>query len=99
MEIVKEKYIKLTVLEKQKYIKLIKDKFERELAKRLHLPRVSAPLFVTKESGLQDDLSGVERKVKFDLLKDGKEIEGKYHEVSELETLNSMVPIWKKKKI
>lgn len=33
-----------------------------------------------------------------DLDKDGKEIEGKYHEVSELETLNSMVPIWKKKK-
>ena len=75
MEIVKEKYVKLTVLEKQKYIKLIKDKFEKELAKRLHLTRVSAPLFVTKESGLQDDLNGVERKVSFDILKDGKELE------------------------
>ena len=75
MEIVKEKYVKLTVLEKQKYIKLIKDKFERELAKRLHLTRVSAPLFVTKESGLQDDLNGVERRVGFDILKDGKELE------------------------
>ena len=62
-------------MEKQKYIKLIKDKFERKLAKELDLTRVSAPLLVTKESGLQDDLSGVERKVSFDILKDGKELE------------------------
>lgn len=75
MKIVKEKYIKLDILEKQKYIKIIKDKFERVLAKKLDLVRVSAPLLVTKESGLQDDLSGVERKVSFDILKDGKEIE------------------------
>ena len=75
MEFKKDKYIKLSILDKQKYIKLIKDKFERCLAKELDLVRVSAPLLVTEESGLQDDLSGVERKVKFDLLKDGKEIE------------------------
>lgn len=75
MEFIKDKYKKLTILEKQKYIKLIKDKFERKLAKELKLTRVSAPLFVTKESGLQDDLSGVERKVSFDILKDGKELE------------------------
>lgn len=75
MELVKEKYVRLNVLEKQKYIKLIKDKFERILAKKLNLIRVSAPLLVTRESGLQDDLSGVERKVRFDVLKDGKEIE------------------------
>ena len=75
MKLIKEKYITLKVLEKQKYIKLIKDKFERKLAKALDLTRVSAPLFVTKESGLQDDLSGVERKVSFDILKDGKELE------------------------
>ena len=75
MEFIKEKYKRLSILEKQKYIKLIKDKFERNLAKELNLTRVSAPLFVTKESGLQDDLSGVERKVSFDLKKDGKEIE------------------------
>ena len=75
MKIVKEKYIKLELIQKQKYIKLIKDKFERELAKKLDLTRVSAPLLVTKESGLQDDLSGVERKVAFDILKDGKEVE------------------------
>ena len=60
MKIIKEKYMQLSILEKQKYIKLIKDKFERELA---------------KESGWQDDLSGVERKVTFDILKDGKELE------------------------
>lgn len=75
MKFVKEKYVKLEVLEKQKYIKIIKDKFERELAKRLDLTRVSAPLLVTEESGLQDDLSGVERKVKFDVLKTGKEVQ------------------------
>ena len=52
---IKEKYKQLEILEKQKYIKLIKDKFEIELAKQLDLIRVSAPLLVTKESGLQDD--------------------------------------------
>ena len=75
MKLIKEKYTTLSILEKQKYIKLIKDKFERKLAKALELTRVSAPLFVTKESGLQDDLSGVERRVSFDILKDGKELE------------------------
>ena len=75
MKLVKEKYTTLSILEKQKYIKLIKDKFERKLAKALELTRVSAPLFVTRESGLQDDLSGTERRVSFDILKDGKELE------------------------
>ena len=75
MKIIKDKYIQLSILEKQKYIKLTKDKFERELAKKLDLVRVSAPLLVTRESGLQDDLSGVERTVAFDILKDGKEVE------------------------
>ena len=75
MKLIKEKFTKLDIIEKQIYIKLIKDKFERKLAKELDLTRVSAPLLVTKESGLQDDLSGVERKVSFDILKDGKELE------------------------
>ena len=75
MKIIKDKYIQLSILEKQKYIKLTKDKFERELAKQLDLVRVSAPLLVTRESGLQDYLSGVERTVAFDILKDGKEVE------------------------
>ena len=68
---IEEKYIKLDLLQKQRYIKLIKDKFESILAKKLDLIRVSAPIFVTKDSGLQDDLSGVERKVEFDVKKDG----------------------------
>lgn len=71
----KEKYIKMSVLEKQKYIKLIKDKFEKTLAKELDLVRVSAPIVVTRESGLQDDLSGTERAVTFDIAKDGKDLE------------------------
>ena len=75
MKFIKEKYRELSIIQKQKYIKLIKDKFERQLAHQLALTRVSAPLLVTKESGLQDDLSGVERKVSFDILKDGKELE------------------------
>ena len=72
---IKDKYIKLDMLEKQKYIKLIKDKFETILAKKLDLTRVSAPIFVTQDSGLQDDLSGVERKVAFDIKKDGTTLE------------------------
>lgn len=68
---VKEKYLALSLLDKQKYIKLIKDKFERTLSKKLDLVRVSAPIVVTQDSGLQDDLSGVERKVEFDIKKDG----------------------------
>ena len=75
MKFIKDKYTHLSILDKQKYIKLIKDKFERRLACELGLTRVSAPLLVTRESGLQDDLSGVERKVSFDILKDGKELE------------------------
>ena len=64
-----------SILEKQKYIKIIKDKFERKLARELDLTRVSAPLLVTRESGLQDDLSGKERVVSFDIMQDGKSVE------------------------
>ncbi len=56
-------------------IKSCKDFFERELAKQLSLIRVSAPLFVTPESGLNDRLSGVERPVEFDLLETGKNVQ------------------------
>ena len=75
MKFNKTKYVTLDIMEKQKYIKLIKDKFEKELSKELNLQRVSAPLIVTRESGLQDDLSGVERTVKFDVSKDHQEVE------------------------
>ena len=48
-------------------IKLIKDTFEKKLAEALNLTRVSAPLFVRPETGLNDNLNGVERPVSFDV--------------------------------
>lgn len=57
-------------------IKQVKDFFERELAIQLNLKRVSAPLFVTPESGLNDNLNGVERPVRFGIKEQGdKEVE------------------------
>ena len=46
-------------------IKTVKDFFQAQLAERLHLLRVSAPLFVEPASGLNDNLNGVERPVTF----------------------------------
>ncbi|MCR5685091.1 MAG: aspartate--ammonia ligase [Lachnospiraceae bacterium] len=57
----------LDIKETQRAIKYIKDHFERQLAKQLNLTRVSAPLFVRPESGLNDNLNGVERPVTFDI--------------------------------
>ena len=53
--------------ETQIAIKTVKDFFQKELTKQLNLTRVSAPLFVTPESGLNDNLNGVERPVSFDM--------------------------------
>lgn len=82
----------LDVKKTQLAIKSCKDFFERELAKNLNLIRVSAPLFVFPESGLNDCLNGIERPVEFDLLETGKNVQivqslakwkrfalGKYH--------------------
>ena len=55
----------LTIRETEVAIKEVKDHFERALAKSLHLTRVSAPLFVRPESGMNDNLNGVERPVSF----------------------------------
>ena len=55
-------------------IKKVKDFFERDLAIELNLTRVSAPLFVDRESGLNDNLSGKERPVSFDVFS-GKNFE------------------------
>ena len=55
----------LTIRETEIAIKYVKDYFERELANQLNLTRVSAPLFVVPESGLNDTLNGVERPVSF----------------------------------
>lgn len=55
----------LNLKETQIAIKQVKDFFQRELAAELNLKRVSAPLFVSPESGLNDNLNGVERPVSF----------------------------------
>ena len=55
--------------------KLVKDFFERELARQLNLTRVSAPIMVTPQSGLNDNLNGVERPVDFDILETGERAE------------------------
>ena len=54
--------------ETEKAIKHVKDFFERELAKELNLLRVSAPLFVKRSTGINDNLNGIERPVGFDAL-------------------------------
>ena len=54
-----------TIRETEVAIKEVKDYFERALADALSLTRVSAPLFVKPESGLNDNLNGVERPVAF----------------------------------
>lgn len=59
------------LLETEIKIKFIKDNFERLLARNLDLTRVSAPLFVPRDSGLNDNLNGVERPVDFDIKQTG----------------------------
>ena len=58
---------RMDIHETQIAIKMIKDHLEAELADTLNLTRVSAPLFVRPETGLNDDLNGVERPVAFDM--------------------------------
>lgn len=62
----------LSIRETEKAIKYIKDTFERNFAQALNLERISAPLFVMSNSGLNDNLNGVERPVSFSI----KSIEG-----------------------
>ena len=64
----------MNLLETQIAIKYLKDTFEKMLAKKLHLVRVSAPLFVEKKSGLNDELNGVEETVSFFVNKEKVEI-------------------------
>ena len=53
--------------ETERAIKFIRDTFQRELTEKLNLQRISAPLFVRPETGLNDNLNGVERPVSFDV--------------------------------
>ena len=66
---------KLDVYDTQKAISFIKKTFQDRLAAALHLKRVSAPLFVTEASGLNDNLSGVERPVTFDVPAVGESVQ------------------------
>ena len=61
--------------ETQTAIKIVKDFFQKELTRQLNLTRVSAPLFVTPESGLNDNLNGVERPVGFDIKEGSRQAE------------------------
>lgn len=70
----------LNLRDTQRAIKLCKDTFERRLAKVIGLERITAPLVVWGNSGINDDLNGVERKVNFDL----KEMEGEAEIVQSL---------------
>jgi len=63
----------LDAYDTQRAIAFIKITFQDEFSKILNLKRVSAPLFVTEESGLNDNLSGVERPVSFDVPASGLE--------------------------
>ena len=76
----------LTIRQTQDAIKYVRDVFQKEIAKELNLERISAPMFVPKDTGLNDDLNGVERKVSFDL-KDIKD--------SEMEIVQSLAK-WKR---
>ena len=61
----------LNLYDTQIGIKTVKDFFQTQLAKELHLLRVSAPLFVEPSSGLNDNLNGVERPVSFGIKEQG----------------------------
>lgn len=76
----------LSLYETQIAIKTVKDFFQTLLAERLHLLRVSAPLFVDPFSGLNDNLNGVERPVTFDI---------KYQDCREAEIVQSLAK-WKR---
>ncbi len=81
----KDYHSKLDLLQTEIAIKKIKDFFQDKLAEVLSLTRVSAPLFVRPETGLNDNLNGVERPVTFDLL----------HTEGDLEIVHSLAK-WKR---
>lgn len=65
----------LGLRETERAIKDVKDIFERTLSEKLNLERITAPLFVEKSSGINDDLNGTERKVEFSLRASGTDCE------------------------
>lgn len=71
----KEYLVDLSLRETEKAIKIVKDYFQAKLSGALNLSRVSAPLFVYRESGLNDDLNGIERPVQFDVMDLGRDVQ------------------------
>ena len=65
----------LDLYKTQKAISFIKENFQAHLAEALRLKRVSAPLFVTEASGLNDNLNGTERPVTFDVPAVGEDVQ------------------------
>ena len=65
----------LNLYKPQEAISFIKSNFQKKLSAALNLMRVSGPLFVDSRSGLNDDLNGVERPVKFDIKAADKQAE------------------------
>ena len=63
----------LDAYDTQRAIAYIKSAFQEEFSEALNLKRVSAPLFVTEDSGLNDNLNGYERPVSFDVPAVGKD--------------------------
>ena len=63
----------LDAYDTQRAIAYIKETFQQEFSAALNLKRVSAPLFVTEDSGLNDNLNGFERAVSFDIPDVGKD--------------------------
>ena len=70
---IKEGYeSKLSLRDTERAVKLMKDFFQDNLAEALCLQRVSAPLFVRKGTGVNDDLNGIERKASFTIKADNE---------------------------
>ena len=82
-----ENYVsRLDLYRTQRAISFIKQSFQEGLAKALNLKRVSAPLFVTEASGLNDNLNGTERPVSFDI-PDAKEVGEVVHSLAKWKRL------------
>ena len=73
--IIKDYKPTLSLIDTEITIKLVKDTFERKLAERLGLIRVSAPLFVEPTTGLNDNLTGFEKAVSFKSIELNQELE------------------------
>ncbi|MFD1472142.1 aspartate--ammonia ligase [Companilactobacillus mishanensis] len=79
MHIIKPKSYepKLTTKETQAAIRFIRETFQDEFGKELNLSRISAPMFLEKDTGLNDNLNGIEKPVSFEM----KDMPGKTIEI------------------